>query len=260
MLLSLHPSFVLLPHVLKSIFYVYVFIPALQLGSSVHFFIYIFHMYVLAYGICFSLSDLLHSVWQTLGLSTSLQITQFRFFLWLSNIPLYICCAPSSLFIHLAGGFLTTVPPGKTPPILLHKVKYTQAAPILKQSIYPLETWKSSKDNVLIHKIIQAHPHRFTYSFITLWDSTSCANSPVTPLLKNAQDSSLPTKHSKHNFSYIHFPGSPKHSSCLMPLRTLLFPQQERCLHHSQHSPHLHLYMSIIRSLQCLDTMRGPCT
>ena len=36
---------------------------------------------MLAYGICFSLSDLLHSVWQTLGPSTSLQITQFRFFL-----------------------------------------------------------------------------------------------------------------------------------------------------------------------------------
>ena len=32
--------------------------------------------------------------------STSLQITQFHFFLWLSNIPLYIC-ATSSLSIHL---------------------------------------------------------------------------------------------------------------------------------------------------------------
>ena len=37
---------------------------------------------------------------RTLGPSTSLQITQFRFFLWLSNIPLYIC-ATSSLSIHL---------------------------------------------------------------------------------------------------------------------------------------------------------------
>ena len=44
-------------------------------------FVFRFHIYVLAYGICFSLSDLLHSVWQTLGPSTSLQITQFRFFL-----------------------------------------------------------------------------------------------------------------------------------------------------------------------------------
>ena len=33
--------------------------------------------------------------------STSLQITQFHFFLWLSNIPLYIC-ATSSLSIHLS--------------------------------------------------------------------------------------------------------------------------------------------------------------
>ena len=37
-----------------------------------------FHIYALAYSICFS--GLLHSVWQTLGPSTSLQITQFRFF------------------------------------------------------------------------------------------------------------------------------------------------------------------------------------
>ena len=54
-------------------------------------FLFRFHIYVLAYGIRFSLSDLLHSVWQTLGPSTSLQIPQFRFFLWLSNIPLYTC-------------------------------------------------------------------------------------------------------------------------------------------------------------------------
>ena len=46
-------------------------------------------MYVLAYCICFSLSDLLHSVWQSLGSSPSLQITQFSSFLRLSNIPLY---------------------------------------------------------------------------------------------------------------------------------------------------------------------------
>ena len=58
-------------------------------------FFFSFHIYVLAYGICFSLSDLLHSVWQTPGPSTSLQITQFRFFVWLSNIPLYICAISS---------------------------------------------------------------------------------------------------------------------------------------------------------------------
>ena len=33
--------------------------------------------------------------------TASLQITQFCFFLWLSNIPLYIC-ATSSLSIHLS--------------------------------------------------------------------------------------------------------------------------------------------------------------
>ena len=38
MLLSLHPSFALLPHVLKSILYIYLFIPALQVGLSVPFF------------------------------------------------------------------------------------------------------------------------------------------------------------------------------------------------------------------------------
>ena len=59
---------------------------------------FIFQIYVLVYGICFSLSDLLHYVWQTLGPSTLLQITQFLFFLWLSNIPLYILC--QIFFIH----------------------------------------------------------------------------------------------------------------------------------------------------------------
>ena len=48
-----------LPHrVLKSILYICIFIPSLPLGSSVPFF-FRFHICVLAYGICFSLSDLL---------------------------------------------------------------------------------------------------------------------------------------------------------------------------------------------------------
>ena len=62
-----------------------------------------FHIYALIYDICFSLSDLLHSVWQSLDPSTSLQITQIRSFLWLSNIPLYICTT-SSLSIRLSMG------------------------------------------------------------------------------------------------------------------------------------------------------------
>ena len=50
----------------SSPFSVFLFIPALQLGSSVPFFFSLrFHIYVLAYSIYFSLSDLLHSVWQT---------------------------------------------------------------------------------------------------------------------------------------------------------------------------------------------------
>ena len=62
-----------------------------------------FHIYALIYDICFSLCDLLHSVWQSLGPSTSLQMTQFCSFLWLSNIPFYIRTT-SSLSIHLSMG------------------------------------------------------------------------------------------------------------------------------------------------------------
>ena len=58
-----------------------------------------FHKYALLY-ICFSLSDLLPSVWQAPGPSTSLRMTQFRSFLWLSSFPL--CIRPtSSLPVHL---------------------------------------------------------------------------------------------------------------------------------------------------------------
>ena len=49
------------PRVLKPILYVCVFIPVLPLGTSEPFF-FLFHIYVLAYGICFSLSYLLHFV------------------------------------------------------------------------------------------------------------------------------------------------------------------------------------------------------
>ena len=62
-----------------------------------------FHIYTIIYDICFSLSDLLHSVSQSLDSSTSLQMTQFRSFLWLSNIPLYTCTT-SSLSIRLLMG------------------------------------------------------------------------------------------------------------------------------------------------------------
>ena len=44
-----------------------------------------FHIYALTYDICFSLSDLLHSVWQSLHPSMSVQMTQFCSLLWLNN-------------------------------------------------------------------------------------------------------------------------------------------------------------------------------
>ena len=60
-----------------------------------------FHIYALIYYTCFSLSDLLHSVGQSLVPSSSLQVTPFRSFLWLTNILLYVCTT-SSLSIHLS--------------------------------------------------------------------------------------------------------------------------------------------------------------
>ena len=66
--------------------------------------------YVLIYDICFSLPDLLHSVWQFLGLSMSLQKAQFCSFLWLSNIPLCVCATSSlSIPLLLDHGFKRTV-------------------------------------------------------------------------------------------------------------------------------------------------------
>ena len=53
-----------LPQVLNSILYICIFIPVLPLGSSEPFF-FRSHIYVLAYGICFSLYDLLRSVWHS---------------------------------------------------------------------------------------------------------------------------------------------------------------------------------------------------
>ena len=57
---------------------VFLFLPC----SPVHLYHFSrFHIYMLIYDICFSLSDLLHSVWQSLGRSTSLQ--------WPNFIPFY---------------------------------------------------------------------------------------------------------------------------------------------------------------------------
>ena len=75
MLLSLRPSFPFPPAVSSSPFSI-----CLRLYSCLDTrftctIFFKFHIYVLAYDICFSLSDLFHSVWQTPSPSTSLQIT-----------------------------------------------------------------------------------------------------------------------------------------------------------------------------------------
>ena len=62
---------------------------------------------MLAYGICFSLSDLLHSVWQTLGPPTSLQITQFRFFLCKPPFKISLLKDPTSSSADCSGAGLS---------------------------------------------------------------------------------------------------------------------------------------------------------
>ena len=52
-------------------------ISAWQIISSI---LFVYSTYMLIYNICFSLSDLHHSVSQSLGLSTSLQMIQFPSF------------------------------------------------------------------------------------------------------------------------------------------------------------------------------------
>ena len=80
--LSVRPSCVLRP-----MLYVCTSVLAPQIGSSISSFWIPYN--VLIHDIAFSLSDLFHSVWQALGSSTSLQLTQFSSFLWLGNILLY---------------------------------------------------------------------------------------------------------------------------------------------------------------------------
>ena len=60
--------------------------PVLQIGSSVSVFFYIPHRCVNILIQYLFFSHLFHSVWQTLGSSTYLQMTQFHSFSWLSNI------------------------------------------------------------------------------------------------------------------------------------------------------------------------------
>ena len=57
--------------------------------------IFLNSVYMLQYAIFVSLSNLLHSVQQALGSSTSLELTQLCSLLWLSRIPLYTCITVS---------------------------------------------------------------------------------------------------------------------------------------------------------------------
>ena len=74
------------PRFFRTIFFYFLFLDSIYMCQHTVF-VFLFLTY-------FTLYD-------RLGPSTSLQITQFCFFLWLSNIPLYIC-ATSSLSIHLS--------------------------------------------------------------------------------------------------------------------------------------------------------------
>ena len=90
---SSHPTFPLGIHMfVLSVLYVCVSISALWIRWPIAFFR--FHIYALTSGICFFLSDLLHSIWQTPGPPTSLQKAPFHSFLWLSNIPLVLFSSP----------------------------------------------------------------------------------------------------------------------------------------------------------------------
>ena len=87
------PSHSLPPHCAhKSILYVCVSIPSLQIGSSIAFF-WIPYIYTLTYCICFSLSALLHSV----DPSTSPELTQTLWPNCTYVLHLYpiICCRTS---------------------------------------------------------------------------------------------------------------------------------------------------------------------
>ena len=67
------------------VLYIFVSVSALQISSLIYIYKYTiffrFHKYALIYDICFS--DLLYSVWRSLGPSTSLQKPQCCSFLWL---------------------------------------------------------------------------------------------------------------------------------------------------------------------------------
>ena len=106
---SLHLSHPLLPLHVHNPFSTSgsLFLPCKQ-AHLYHFSMNRLHIYVLIYDICSSLSDSLHSVWQTLGPSTSLQMTQFCSF---NGWVIFHCIhVPHLLYSFICPGTLRLFP------------------------------------------------------------------------------------------------------------------------------------------------------
>ena len=68
-----------------------------------------FQIKVISYGICLSLSDLVHLVWQSLDPSVLLQSGIMSFFLMVSSISLYIYDIPLNYFFDNLSPFYSSV-------------------------------------------------------------------------------------------------------------------------------------------------------
>ena len=76
----------------------------------------------MSYDISPSLSDLLHSVWHSLGPSMLLQMALFHAFKWMSNILLYICTTSSlSILLLLLLSHFSRVRLCVTPEMAAHQ-------------------------------------------------------------------------------------------------------------------------------------------
>ena len=100
-----------------------------------------FHRYALMYSICFSLSDSFHSVWHSLGSSTSLQMTQCCCFLWLSSIFSHICSA-SSLPIPL---------------LMVHNSKRYMSPSVHSSTVYNSQDLDTTQVSLLVLRVDTHH-------------------------------------------------------------------------------------------------------
>ena len=96
----LHSSHSLLPLVCPQLHSLYLSLHSFPANRFINTIFSRFHIYALIYDICFSLSDLFHSVQDSRSIHF-IGTDSNVFFLWLSNIPLYICTI-SPLPIHLS--------------------------------------------------------------------------------------------------------------------------------------------------------------